>query len=89
MHVKPLSRAVGQKQHSQSGYSEKHNEGLKLENLTSAKALRHLRQNADDQEVHADDQDREGRPKDRRRGIHVALGQSRSRVGHRQEKTPN
>src|SRR5688572_27618060 len=47
-YVKSLSCAVGQKQHSQAGYSQKNDKGLKLENLTSAKALRHLRQNADD-----------------------------------------
>ena len=85
-YMKSLSRAVGQKQHGQAGHSQKNDKGLKLENLTSAKALRHLRQNADDKEVRADDQDRQGRPKDRQRGIHVDLGQSRSRVGHRQEE---
>ena len=47
-YVKSLSCAVGQKQHSQAGYSQKNDKGLKLENLTSAKALRHLCQNADD-----------------------------------------
>ena len=83
-----LPRPVGEKQHGQSGHSQKTDHGLKLENLASAKPLHHLGKNADDQEVSADDQNRQRRSQDGQRGIHVDLGQSGSSVGNYQEDAP-
>ena len=50
------------------------------------KRLHDLRQHADDEEVAADDEDRQRRAKDGRRRMHVDLGPSGSGVGQRQEQ---
>ena len=84
-----LPGTVGKKQHGQAGHSEKHDNGLILENLGSTETPHNLRKDADDEEISADDQHGQGRPKDRRRRIHIDLGQSGSCVGQRQDEAPD
>ena len=57
--VNLLTGAVGKKQHGQPGHSQKHDKSLNLEQLRSAEAPHDLRQHADDEEVPADNEDRQ------------------------------
>ena len=86
--VDPLPEAVREQQHRQAGHAKEHHEGLELETLRSAEAPDNLGQDADDEEICADDEHRQRRPQDGPRGVDVDLGESGARVGQRQQEHP-
>ena len=84
-----LPEAVGKKQQRQSGDSQKHNESLNLETFGSAEAPHNLRKNPDDEEVAADQENREGGSQYGPRGIRIDLSKSGTHIGNHQEDTPD
>src|SRR5271165_3252609 len=87
--VGTLPEAVGNKQHRQPGYSQEHDESLDLETLRSAKPPYNIGEDTDDEEVAADQENRQGRSQHGARWVHVDLGEAGAHVGHHQQDTPD